>query len=424
MPNDIDIREQGNGGDMTLRGNDLVGANGYENMPYLLMFGGHIPAPVDGDADWWGNFFIKDESQKFKSNTERVLNTTPLNSAGRLKIEQAVIKDLKVISDNVPGTIIKVSVVIESDDRVHIGININGQVFDINWNPDIAPEPNVIPPYVPPAYVFHPRTQDFLDYLNTQVVFPDTWLVFFTMDEAKYLDRYVRDLHGEANTDYATSNIWSKFIAQYPVMGTVVVPQKVNLIDPSNALTFNSGVGHGANKFIISNAAHTVNTGFVEGADVTPNNLNIGVVYSGYTHQGGAGNSNAFIGAFQSGLRIFAIFGEYRYLVNGSTIPLPFGTADAANAYLHVQSNGTNAYVYVGAGTQIATAAYSASAVTNSSIYIGAWDGLGNGQHANADYNLAYIGKALNDTERKSLQNSVNYFMYQKGVRGSFTVIL
>jgi hypothetical protein len=38
---DILIFETGNGGDMMLRNNDIVTVEGYENQPYLAMFGGN-----------------------------------------------------------------------------------------------------------------------------------------------------------------------------------------------------------------------------------------------------------------------------------------------------------------------------------------------------------------------------------------------
>lgn len=127
---DVAIIETGNGGDLILKGNDIAMAEGYENMPYLSMFGG---------ADWWGNSLLTgDASTLFSANTERVMNEVALNSSGRIKIEQAIKADLAHLEKNVPGTKVVVSTSIVSDNRLEINININGQQFYFMWNPDTA----------------------------------------------------------------------------------------------------------------------------------------------------------------------------------------------------------------------------------------------------------------------------------------------
>jgi hypothetical protein len=55
------------------------------------------------------------------SETERVLMEVALNSAGRIKIQQAVEKDLKFME---AFAIVKVSVTIEGIDRVNITIKV------------------------------------------------------------------------------------------------------------------------------------------------------------------------------------------------------------------------------------------------------------------------------------------------------------
>lgn len=124
---DILIKEAGNGGDLVLLGNDLAAASGYENGPYLSMFG--------GDA-WWGNAFLQDEepSVRFSSQTERTLREVPLNSAGRIRIEAAINADLAWLRD-ISGTTVAVATTITSDNRLDINITINGRTFYYQWNP-------------------------------------------------------------------------------------------------------------------------------------------------------------------------------------------------------------------------------------------------------------------------------------------------
>lgn len=120
---DLLIFESGNGGELVLRGNDLASVNGYENSTYLAMFSGN----------WWGNYLVP--GNPFQSKTENVLNTTPLTSAGRQAIENAIKTDLKYLS-NIPGTTIAVSTMIVNSNRLDIIVDINGQQFYYQWNPD------------------------------------------------------------------------------------------------------------------------------------------------------------------------------------------------------------------------------------------------------------------------------------------------
>jgi len=125
---DLFIIETGNGGDLKQSGNDLAVVQGYENFPYLAMFSGD---------DWWGNDLLLtgDASTQFLSKTEKVLGEVALNSAGRIKIEQAVNEDLAFLKSKVPGTNITVSATIISDDRLDLNINIDGQQFYYQWSP-------------------------------------------------------------------------------------------------------------------------------------------------------------------------------------------------------------------------------------------------------------------------------------------------
>jgi hypothetical protein len=125
---DIQIIESGNGGDMALNGRDLAAAFGWQNMVYLAMFGGNPaqstprnrPTSEQG-FDWWGNLLIapEDVSTQFNSLTENALNTIALTSQGRVRILDAIRKDLAFMSAFANVT---VSVAIVGVDRVKITI--------------------------------------------------------------------------------------------------------------------------------------------------------------------------------------------------------------------------------------------------------------------------------------------------------------
>lgn len=128
MTFDLAIIETLNGGDFQLVGNDLAVVNGNENQGYLAMFGGNVEQNTESivtladSKDFWGNtlMFPSQASYQFNSNTERVLNTTPLTSVGRVRIENAIKTDLKYMKD--VGVEITVSVSIPETNKVTVDI--------------------------------------------------------------------------------------------------------------------------------------------------------------------------------------------------------------------------------------------------------------------------------------------------------------
>lgn len=91
---------------MSIQNNDIWATMSLWNQIYIGLFGGNV-AQLSTDAtgqgeqrfDWWGNTFLKTSPDEFNSSeTERMLNNVPLNSAGRIKIEQSVKKDLSFLS--------------------------------------------------------------------------------------------------------------------------------------------------------------------------------------------------------------------------------------------------------------------------------------------------------------------------------------
>jgi hypothetical protein len=96
---------EGNGGDIQKLGNDLALVYGNENQVYLALFGGNVegntPAVLSTTyaGDYWANNLLwkNNPGRQFNSNTERVLNTQPLSSKGRLLIQNAVNDDLKYL---------------------------------------------------------------------------------------------------------------------------------------------------------------------------------------------------------------------------------------------------------------------------------------------------------------------------------------
>lgn len=124
---DLQFTEQNNGGDLTINNNDLALVYGYENMPYISMFGG---------AEFWGNsLLLSDSNRAYNATTETVMNNTALNSSGRVAIEQAINADLSYLLEISPDTTLTVESQIVSDTRLDTLITFNGQSFSMMWNP-------------------------------------------------------------------------------------------------------------------------------------------------------------------------------------------------------------------------------------------------------------------------------------------------
>lgn len=127
---DFSVYESGSGGDLILKGNDLSTTTSWYNMPYIALFGGNVAqlTPTerpDGEQqfDFWGNtlLFANTPEIQYNSRTEKILNETPLNSAGRVRIEQAVKKDLDFMTQFAD---IEVEVTLTGVDRVRIDLQV------------------------------------------------------------------------------------------------------------------------------------------------------------------------------------------------------------------------------------------------------------------------------------------------------------
>lgn len=121
---DIALLETGDGGDITLNGNDIGIFYADENDIYLALFGGNIEADTKSsrlqgemDESYWANQLLigKNPDIQFNSLTERTLNTTPLTSQGRITIENAIKKDLQLLNATVEVQIVSV-------DRINVSI--------------------------------------------------------------------------------------------------------------------------------------------------------------------------------------------------------------------------------------------------------------------------------------------------------------
>jgi hypothetical protein len=126
---DLRLIETGNGGDLVLKGNDLQMIQGWQNMPYLGLFGGNPKESTKGPKvteqvfDFWGNYLFNPSIQElwYNSGSERLLQELPLTTASRIQIEEQVKKDLEFMKQ---FAIVAVNVILFEVDKLKINIQI------------------------------------------------------------------------------------------------------------------------------------------------------------------------------------------------------------------------------------------------------------------------------------------------------------
>lgn len=126
---DLRLIENKDGGDCVLNGNDLEMISGFQNMPYIGMFGGNVeqstlgPKTTEETFDFWGNFLFHPTEQPiwFNSKTELLLKSVALTSSGRIQIQEQVKKDISFME---LFSQITVSVSLITVDKVQISIKI------------------------------------------------------------------------------------------------------------------------------------------------------------------------------------------------------------------------------------------------------------------------------------------------------------
>jgi hypothetical protein len=122
---DIALFENDNGGDILVKGNDLVKYFENEGQVYLALFGGNVEESTSlvnivgkERFDYWGNYYLSVDNQ-FNSRTERTLNASALSSQGRGEIQSAIEYDLMHMKQ---FSNVTVTVTLEGVNRIRISI--------------------------------------------------------------------------------------------------------------------------------------------------------------------------------------------------------------------------------------------------------------------------------------------------------------
>lgn len=143
---DLKIVESHDGGDVVLKGNDLVVTDSLFNQPYISLFGGNVEQSTAnvGDSDherndFWGNSLLMRDNvaNQFNSNFQKALQETVLNSSGITKLEAVVEEDLEHLKELARLTV-RISLLSNAKIKIYIHLQeietLEDQIFTYIWD--------------------------------------------------------------------------------------------------------------------------------------------------------------------------------------------------------------------------------------------------------------------------------------------------
>lgn len=225
------------------------------------------------------------------------------------------------------------------------------------------------------------------------------------------LDRLVRDLHGESNSEYTTYNIFNQFKALYPFIGGNAAAHSLNLTDPTlNSISWYGSPGHSANGVAFNGASYG-NTGINPFSSMSLNSASLGF-YSrtealAYTLDLGARN-DASIGFYGS----FSYYGSLYTAMNsaetGRGTPA-WGNKTSGLLIANRQSATTTKHSV----TESFSATYTDNAnyLPNLPIYLGAINAGGLPMYySSKQCAAAFVANGLSDAETVFLHRSIQKY--------------
>lgn len=134
---DVLLYQTNDGGDISITGGLVEMSGGLQTAAYLSLFGGN--EDDDGLADnvktWWGNVTETENSHKYISETQHLLESLPITSGNLLRVEDAAKRDLAWFIDEGVATSVSVTASILGLNMIQLDINIDQENFKFveNW---------------------------------------------------------------------------------------------------------------------------------------------------------------------------------------------------------------------------------------------------------------------------------------------------
>lgn len=124
---DVLLKQDDDGGEITIQGGLLLMTEGLETAAYLSLFGGNEDDPGDTESPlaWWGNLLDVEPERQYRSETQHLLASgLPAIPFNLLRIEQAAARDLQWMLDTELAQSVTVEASIPAANRVRLAVVI------------------------------------------------------------------------------------------------------------------------------------------------------------------------------------------------------------------------------------------------------------------------------------------------------------
>lgn len=134
---DVQLDQTNDGGEITIANGLTTMSDGLENAVYLSLFGGNQDdSGIQGDdsKQWWGNLLENETSKQYRSQTQNLLRSLPINTANLQRIEDAAYADLAWMLESL-ATALEVVAKMPALNKVQIqiAVTIDDKVFSFSF---------------------------------------------------------------------------------------------------------------------------------------------------------------------------------------------------------------------------------------------------------------------------------------------------
>lgn len=105
---DVRLFHTPDGGEVEIVGGTVTMGDGLETAVYLSLFGGNERdrnLEADDRLQWWGNLDERDESRRYRSETQALLRALPATTASLRRLEDAVSRDLAWLEQEIASAL-------------------------------------------------------------------------------------------------------------------------------------------------------------------------------------------------------------------------------------------------------------------------------------------------------------------------------
>ena len=142
---DVKLFNTLDGGEITIAEGQVTMSPGLDVAVYLSLFGGNEndSALPDDRRQWWGNLGEDDPARVYRSQTQYLLARTPARPGNLPRVQDAVLRDLKWLTDSRIASSVRVTASIPGLNQIKIVVDIEAVgesarfEFTENWQASV-----------------------------------------------------------------------------------------------------------------------------------------------------------------------------------------------------------------------------------------------------------------------------------------------